>query len=113
MHRVPGTDGMEEQPVTPHAGPRIDAEGRITYVGDDGRRYVVGLPPDADEASVERVMALLGSGGDLFHRIETLCRQWIARVSGDDIDERAALMLLLTTLETALEQSYPEGGGDG
>ena len=40
---------MEEQPITPHAGPIFDAEGNLTYVGDDGRRYVVAAMPDADE----------------------------------------------------------------
>ena len=99
---------MEEQPITPHAGPTIDAEGQLTYVGDDGRRYVVGLPPEVDEASVERVMTLLRSGSALFRQIEVLCHRWIAQVSGDDLDDHAALVLLLTTLETTLEESYPE-----
>jgi hypothetical protein len=99
---------MEQQPITPHAGPTFDAEGNLSYVGDDGRRYVVGLPPEIDEASVERVMGMLRSGGGLFQRIEDLCHRWIAAVSGEDLDARAALVLLLTTLETALEDSYPE-----
>lgn len=99
---------MEEQPITPHAGPTIDADGQLTYVGDDGRRYVVGLPPEVDEASVERVMTLLRSGSALFRQIEALCHSWIAQVSGDDLDDHAALVLLLTTLETTLEDSYPE-----
>jgi hypothetical protein len=95
-----------EQPVTPHATPILDAEGRLTYVGDDGRRYVVGLSPELDEQSVERVMAALRQGGGLFQQIETLCHRWIAAVSGDDLEPRAALVLLLTTLETALEDEY-------
>ena len=52
----------DEQPITPHAGPTLDSLGQLTYVGDDGRRYVVGLPPDADEDSLERVMDQLRSG---------------------------------------------------
>jgi hypothetical protein len=99
---------MEEQPVTPHAGPTFDEDGRLTYVGEDGRRYVVGLPPDLDEDSVERVMTLLRSGSELFRDIEALCHRWIERVRSRDLDGRAALVLLLTTLETALEENYPE-----
>jgi hypothetical protein len=99
---------MEEQPITPHAGPTIDAAGQLTYVGDDGRRYVVGLPPEVDEASIERVMTLLRSGSALFRQIEVLCHSWITQVSGDDLEDHAALVLLLTTLETTLEESYPE-----
>ncbi|MFN5117856.1 MAG: hypothetical protein ACK5FE_05060 [Cyanobacteriota bacterium] len=96
---------MEEQPITPHAAPIVDGEGNLTYIGDDGRRYVVGLPPDLDDFSVDRVMDLLRSGSDLFQRIELLCQRWIDQVSGPELDSRAALVLLLTTLETALEPS--------
>ncbi len=99
---------MEEKPITPHAGPTLDADGNLTYVGDDGRRYVVGLPPDIDEDNVEKVMTLLRGGTALFQQIEGLCQRWISEVSGSELDERAALVLLLTTLETALEDSYPE-----
>lgn len=95
-------------PITPHATPVLDGQGQLTYVGDDGRRYVVGLPPEADEQSVERVMATLQAGGDLFQQIEGLCHRWIAAVSGPDLDARAALVLLITTLETALEDTYGE-----
>jgi hypothetical protein len=95
-----------ELPVTPHATPIIDEEGRLTYVGDDGRRYVVGLSAELDEQSVERVMAALRQGSGLFQQIETLCHGWIAAVSGGELEPRAALVLLLTTLETALEDEY-------
>ena len=36
----------EPQPVTPHAAPIVDAAGRLTYIGSDGRRYVVADPPE-------------------------------------------------------------------
>jgi hypothetical protein len=104
-------DGFEVEPpppVTPHATPVLDEQGQLTYVGDDGRRYVVGLPPEADEQSVERVMATLAAGGDLFQQIEELCHHWISAVTGPDLDSRAALVLLITTLETALEDAYGE-----
>jgi hypothetical protein len=37
---------MDNQPITPHAGPTLDAEGNLTYIGEDGRRYVVAPPPE-------------------------------------------------------------------
>ena len=98
----------EEQPITPHAGPTLDSEGQLTYVGDDGRRYVVGLPPDTDGAGIEQVMGDLHDGHDLLQRIEALCQQWLETVQSRDLDRRAALVLLLTTLETSLEDSDPD-----
>ena len=99
---------MDEHPITPHAGPVLDAQGNLTYIGDDGRRYVIGLPPEIDEASLERVMTTLRRGSGLFQEIERLCHRWVAAVSGPELDCRAALVLLLTTMETALEECYPE-----
>jgi hypothetical protein len=99
---------MEEQPITPHASPVFDTDGNLTYVGDDGRRYVVGPIPEADESSVDRVMELLRSGNTLFNQIEALSSQWLERVTGAELDRRAALVLLLTTLETALEDADPD-----
>jgi hypothetical protein len=93
-----------EGPVTPHAAPIVDSEGRLTYVGDDGLRYVVGLPADLDEELIEGVMAALRRGNALFQQIEKLCRDWLLAVSGGELDSRSALVLLLTTLETALEE---------
>ena len=98
----------DELPITPHAAPTRNGDGQLTYVGDDGRRYVVGLPPDSDEASLERVMGTLRDGNALFSRIEELCHHWIEAVQNDDLDRPAALVLLLTTLETTLEEAYPE-----
>jgi hypothetical protein len=107
----PGPPGPDE-PITPHATPILDEQGRLTYVGDDGRRYVVGLSPELDEQSVERVMAALREGGELFQAIETLCWRWIqvvSRANTSELDARAALVLLLTTLETALEDGLDNG----
>lgn len=95
-------------PITPHAAPSMDSEGQLTYIGEDGRRYVVGLPPEMDQATLERVMHILRKEGALFHQIERLARQWIAQVSGPDLDGRAAMVLLVTTLETSLEELFPE-----
>lgn len=105
-----GADPEEAPPITPHAAPSVDADGQLTYVGEDGRRYVVGLPPDLDPASLERVMRTLQRGGTLFQQIESLARRWIDQVSGPDLDGRAALVLLVTTLETSLEELFPEEG---
>ena len=88
--------------------PRSTRTGNLTYIGDDGRRYVVGLPAEIDEASVERVMGMLRGGNLLFQQMESLAHRWICEVSGPDLDRRAALVLLLTTLETALQDAYPE-----
>lgn len=99
---------MEDQPVTPHAGPVFDADGNLTYVGDDGRRYVVASMPDADERQVDQVMDRLRRGNALFSRLELLAREWLEQVSGNELDRRAALVLLLTTLETALEADGPD-----
>jgi len=109
----PGSDPDGALPITPHAPPSLDAEGQLSYTGEDGCRYVVGLPPDIDQASLDRVMATLQRGGALFHQIETLARRWIAQVSGPDLDGRAALVLLVTTLETSLEELFPEEGPPG
>jgi hypothetical protein len=43
----PGPSGDDDTPMTPHATPLRDAQGRLTYIGEDGRRYVV-APPAAD-----------------------------------------------------------------
>jgi hypothetical protein len=99
---------MDEQPITPHAGPVFDADGHLTYVGDDGRRYVVADLPDADERQVDRLMDRLRCGNALFSRLELLAREWLHQVSGDDLDQRVALALLLTTLETALGEGDAE-----
>lgn len=99
-----------DPPVTPHAGPSLDQEGQLTYIGEDGRRYVVGLPPEMDQATLERVMRSIQKEGSLLHEIERLARRWIAQVSGPDLDGRAAMVLLVTTLETTLEELFPEDG---
>jgi hypothetical protein len=109
-NKDPSTDPDNPRPVTPHAAPSLDGQGLLSYIGEDGRRYVVGLPPDMDPDSLERVMSTLRRGGSLFHQIEHLARRWIAEVSGPDLDGRAALMLLVTTLETSLEELFPEDG---
>lgn len=36
---------VDDAPVIPHAAPLRDAQGRLTYIGEDGRRYIVAPPP--------------------------------------------------------------------
>jgi hypothetical protein len=48
-------------------------------------------------------MGQLRGGHDLLQRIEALCQRWIDTVHSPDLDRKAALVLLLTTLETSLE----------
>ena len=98
---------MEEQPITPHAGPVFDAHGNLTYVGDDGRRYIVAANPDADAHHVDLLMERLRSSNALFNQLEMLAREWLHQVSCPELDRRSALALLLTTLETALEDDGP------
>ena len=71
----------EDAPITPITGPNIDAEGRLTYMGEDGRRYVVMDGDERDETSSAAVMEALRSAGPLFEEIETLCQGWVDEVS--------------------------------
>ncbi|MFM8275771.1 MAG: hypothetical protein ACKN89_02070 [Cyanobium sp.] len=110
-------DELDNQPITPHAGPIRDPSGLLSYIGDDGRRYVVGTeaeapaaaaahpaPPRPDAGDADRVMRDLRQANSLYRRIESLCRDWISAVQSRDLERGAALELLLTTLETTLEE---------
>lgn len=114
-------DAPEDQPITPHAGPIRDPSGLLSYIGDDGRRYVVGSQAEAqafpgrglesqlpDAVSAERVMRDLRRANSLYRRIESLCRDWIAAVQSRDLERGSALELLLATLETTLEEPDSE-----
>jgi len=57
-------------------------------------------------------MSLLRGSSPLFQDIERLCHRWIQEMNSEELDQRAALVLLLTTLETALEDAYPESPSD-
>jgi hypothetical protein len=95
-------DAVEEQPITPHAVPVFDAEGHLSYIGDDGRRYVVGPLPELDAAHVDQVMQRLLAGQELFADLEKLAERWLSHVCGPDLSRAAALSLLLSSLEMAL-----------
>ncbi|MEB3331180.1 MAG: hypothetical protein VKI83_01630 [Synechococcaceae cyanobacterium] len=102
---------MEEGPVTPHAAPIFDGDGNLTYIGDDGRRYVVGLPEELTPASLERLLDDLRRGGGLIQQIESLCRRWVDAVAGGELDRRGALLLLLTSLEASLGPQLEDADG--
>ncbi len=93
----------EDAPITPITGPIIDAEGRLTYMGEDGRRYVVMDGDERDETSSAAVMEALRSAGALFEEIETLCQGWVDEVSDEALTRAEAVALLLATLETLLD----------
>lgn len=111
---------MQQPPVLPEAGPSFGPDGRLSYLGVDGTRRQLAPPratwepaseaQAAEEYAAERMMARLAAGGELVERIETLCRRWIQAVSGEELQARDALLLLLTTLETSLETCLEEGG---
>lgn len=100
---------MDDQPITPHAVPVFDTEGNLTYTGDDGRRYVVGPLPELDEAHVDQVMQRLLAGQGLFSDLESLANQWLEQVCGPDLSRAAALALLLSSLEMALDPDNDDG----
>jgi len=100
------SDGLP-RPITPHAAPILDGEGHLAYIGDDGRRYVVAVQPETDGDSVDRVMDNLRDGDALFQQIQDLCENWIDQVTGLELERQAALALLLSTLEVALD---PDSG---
>ena len=49
----------EQQPITPLTGPVFDDEGRLTYMGVDGRRYVDVDGVEFDEQDAAKVMKVL------------------------------------------------------
>lgn len=104
-----GLKAMEEQqPITPLTGPVFDEEGRLTYMGVDGRRYVVVQGAEFDEEDAARVMEALRQAGGVFEEIEQRCRRWMAMVQASPLSAEEALALLLATLETLLESKNDE-----
>ena len=85
----PAAEQPDEAPIIPHATPVLDGSGNISYIGDDGRRYVVGLPA--------------GPGDGLLERILGLCELWISQQGAAGLEQHHALVLLLTSLESALQ----------
>jgi len=101
---------MEPPPVLPQAGPSLGADGRLTYIDEQGVRHHVALLPPGEEASADRLMERMQRHQALFDRIERLSRQWIEQVSDADFDTRESMEMLLTTLETSLDSLLPDAG---
>jgi len=102
----------EQQPITPLTGPVFDAEGRLTYMGVDGRRYVVVDAGDLDADDAAEVMEALKRGGPVFEAIEQSCRTWLQGLSASPLSDEEALALLLATLETVLDPGDGTQPGD-
>ena len=94
----------EQQPITPLTGPVFDADGRLTYMGVDGRRYVVVEGAEFDEQEASQVIEVLQQAGGVFEQIEADCRRWLDIVRTSPLNNEEALALLLATLETLLEE---------
>lgn len=103
----------EEQPITPLTGPVFDAEGRLTYMGVDGRRYVVVKGGEFDEQEAAQVIDVLQRAGGVFEQIEQDCRRWLQIVLASPLNQEEALALLLATLETLLEEKDDETSEQG
>ena len=102
---------MEEEPITPITGPILDLDGQLTYLGEDGQRYVVLDSLKLDQESSLRVADLLRGAEPLFVQIETLCHRWMDQVCRGVPDREEAVSLLLASLESVLDEE-PHPGGD-
>ena len=104
---------MDDRTVAPISAPKLDDQGHLTYLGEDGQRYRVLDHPEIDQAASQRVCDALQASGPLFQQIEALCHDWIRRVSVDAMDREEAVALLLATLETVLQVDQCESDGAG
>ena len=59
---------MEEEPVTPITGPILDLDGQLTYLGEDGQRYVVLDNLRLDQEASQRVADLLEQRANGVHQ---------------------------------------------
>ena len=102
---------MKEEPITPSAGPTLDAQGRLTYIGEDGQRYVVLDALELDHQTSLRVADALRDAGLLLDQIENLAQRWMDQVSAEALSREDALDLLLATLENELEDESASADG--
>ena len=102
---------MKEEPITPSAGPTLDAQGRLTYIGEDGQRYVVLDALELDHQISLRVADALRDAGLLLDQIENLEQRWMDQVSAEALSREDALDLLLATLENELEDESASADG--
>ena len=102
---------MKEEPITPSAGPTLDAQGHLTYIGEDGQRYVVLDALELDHQTSLRVADALRDAGLLLDQIENLAQRWMDQVSAEALSREDALDLLLATLENELEDESASADG--
>ena len=104
---------MDEFSVAPITAPKLDDEGHLTYLGEDGQRYRVLDQLEIDQEASQRLSDALQASSPLFDQIEGLCHDWISRVGLDamDLDREEAVALLLSTLETVLGDGGESGDG--
>ena len=82
---------MKEEPITPSAGPTLDAQGRLTYIGEDGQRYVVLDALELDHQTSLRVADALRDAGLLLDQIESLAQRWMDQVSAEALDRKSVV----------------------
>ena len=96
-------------PATPLTSPVIDEQGRLTYVGTDGRRYVVLGPRDQEAYRQRSLQQSLDQGSRELREMERQARIWLDLVCGPQLQRAEALALLLRRLEDSLGgQESPE-----
>lgn len=92
----------ELPPATPLTSPVLDDEGRLTYVGTDGRRYVV-LGPSEQEVQRQNALELsLEPGHRVYEALERQTRIWLDQVCGAGLERSQALAWLLQRLQSRL-----------
>ena len=104
---------MDEFSVAPITAPKLDDDGHLTYLGEDGQRYRVLDQLEIDQEASQRLSDALQASTPLFDQIEGLCHAWISRVGVDamDLDRDEAVALLINTLATVLAEGGESGGG--
>jgi hypothetical protein len=99
---------MATTPLSPGGRPRGDGVIHLRIVPKAGAPgpdpAAGGMASAMEEAGLERRMRRLAQGQQLLELIEDLSRQWLDRVCGAELTTAEALELLLTSLETNLEE---------
>ncbi|MEY3734955.1 MAG: hypothetical protein RLZZ624_13 [Cyanobacteriota bacterium] len=92
----------ELPPATPLTSPVLDHEGRLTYVGSDGRRYVVLGPSEQAAQRLNARNLSLEPGHRVYEAIERQARIWLDQVCGADLERSDALAWLFERLQSQL-----------
>lgn len=95
-------------PPLPLTSPVLDPQGRLTYVGSDGRRYVVLGPGDQEDHRRQVLEQRFDQGRRVFEQIDRQAHLWLDLVCAPDLPRAEAVALLLQRLDNSLS-----GEGDG